>query len=193
MKKFICCILIAISQSTWGEWTLCNNASQINFVTQQNEEITEVHFFNNMAGSISDQGQAIINIDLSSVETNNSLRNLQLQELFFETQRFQEAQISVNLGQSFLDSLKFDKATQITVEATLNLHGATRNINTTLLVTRLKNNCILVTTIVPIMVSLADFSFLEGLEKLRKIANLRIISNQIHVSLNLFFRINRDI
>ena len=193
MKKIVIFVLIVFTQVSNADWSLCNHVSKLNFITSHNEELTEVHSFSNMEGTISDNGKVLFKIDLSSVETNNSLRNLSLQDLLFETSKFQEATISSNLGQDFMSALEIDKAIELPVLATLNLHGVTKEIETTLLVTRLKSNCLLVTSIEPIIISLKDFAFLAGLEKLRQLAKLERISKTVTISLNLFFRSNTTI
>lgn len=186
--KKVLFILIVFAPAAFAEWQLCNHASKLNFVTSQNEKLTEVHSFTNMEGSILENGKVEIKIDLTSVETNNSLRNLRLQDLLFETSRFPEATVSANLGGDFISALHVNKATEVPVKATLSLHGFVKDIDTHVLVTRLKSNCLLITTIEPILISLKDFGFLGGLEKLRQTAELESISNTVSVSLHLFFR-----
>ena len=193
MKKIVICVLIFFTQASNADWSLCNYASKLNFITSQNEKLIEVHSFSNMEGTISDQGKVLIKIDLSSVETNNSLRNLSLQDLFFETGKFHEATVSSTLGEDFISALKIDKAIAVPVQVRLNLHGVTKEIESTLLVTRLKTNCLLVTSIEPIIISLKDFGLLAGLEKLRRLGKLESISKNVAVSLNLFFRSNTTI
>lgn len=188
MKKKVLFLLIFFAPALLADWQLCNHASKLSFITSLNEKVTEVHSFTNMEGSILKNGNAQIKIDLTSVETHNSLRNLRLQDLLFETSKFPEANVSASLGKDFINALQINKATEVPVQATLNLHGFVKKIDTHLLVTRLKSNCLLITTIEPILISLKDFGFLEGLEKLRQTAELESISSTVSVSLNLFFR-----
>ncbi len=188
MKKEVLFILILFAPAGIADWQLCNHVSKLNFITSQNEKLTEVHSFSNMEGFILENGNVQIKIDLTSVETNNSVRNLILQDLLFETSKFPEANVSANLGEDFISALHINKATEVPVQATLRLHGFVKEIDTHLLVTRLKSNCLLITTIEPILISLKDFGFLGGLEKLRQTAELESISNTVPVSLNLFFR-----
>jgi len=140
-----------------------------------------------MEGTISEQGNVLFKVDLSSVETNNSLRNLRLQDVFFETTRFPESTVSLDLGENFLSKLEVDKANQVPIQATLSLHGITKKIETTLLVTRLKSDCLIVTSMEPIAISLIDFNVLDNLEKIRQLAKLDSIPKVIIISLNLFF------
>lgn len=188
MKLIFIIVLMIFSQASNADWRLCNIVSKLHFITTQNESLTEAHSFSNMEGTISVEGKVQIKIDLNSVDTNNSLRNLKLQDLFFETSKFQEATISSNLGGDFLSTLEVDKAIETPVQVKLNLHGVTKEIDSTLLVTRLKNNCLIVMSRDPIIISLKDFNFLPGLEKLRQFAKLESISKTVNVSLNLFFR-----
>ena len=186
--KIVVFILIVFSQLSYADWRLCNQASNLNFITSQSDQLTEVHSFSNMEGTISDQGDFLFKIDLSSIETSNSHRDLRIQDLLFETKKFQEATVSLNLGKGFFNLLEIDKAKQMPVQLTINLHGVTNKIETTLLVTRLKSNCIIVMSINPVIISLKDFDFLAGLEKLSQLYELDGLSKKVEVSFNLFFR-----
>jgi len=187
-KIVIWFVLLFLASPAHASWScLCSQVSKVNFVTVQNNKLTEVHLFTNMEGTISDEGRVFFNIDLSSVQTNNSLRNLRLQDIFFETLKFPEATVTLDLNNDFLSQLKIDKANKVPVQASLFLHGITKNIETVLLVTRLKSGCLIVTSMDPIVISLKDFDLLNNLEKIRQLANLESISKTVTISVNLFF------
>ena len=174
--------------NVYAEWRcLCSEVSKVNFVTVQNNKLTEVHLFSNMDGEISNEGDVVFKIDLSSVKTNNSLRNLRLQDVFFEAGQFPEAIVRLDLGENFLEKLEIEKANKIPVQAFLSLHGVTKKIETVLLVSRLKSGCLIVTSMDPIIISLKDFDLLNNLEKIRQLAKLESISKDITITVNLFF------
>ena len=68
MKLLTSTLLILAAPLSFAEWTLSPDSS-VKFLSTKNTNITEVHEFTQVSGSVSDQGSAKIAIDLSSVET----------------------------------------------------------------------------------------------------------------------------
>ena len=73
------------------------------------------------------------------------------------------------------------------VQTSITLHGISKVISARLLVTRLQTDCLLISSLEPIVLSMADFELLDNLEKLRLMAKLESIANTIPVTLNLFY------
>lgn len=77
----------------------------------------------------------MVNIDLSSVETNVDIRNERMKAILFETSDFMEAKIrgsvnvdklsELNVGDTYIESIKFN----------LSLHGVSREITSDVQVT----------------------------------------------------------
>ena len=187
MKIISFVTLMAISTASTAGWTLWNQASDLNFVSTVNSSVSEVHSFTNMDGSISENGEAVLKVDLASVETNNALRNKQISKIIFDTKNFQELLISIKLNTDQFASLSVSRPVVMEVNTIITLHGISKEIRATLLVTRLQTGCLLITSLQPIIISLADFGLLDNLEKLRSIAKLDSISNTVPVTINLFY------
>ena len=68
MKLLTSTLLILAAPLSFAEWTLSPDSS-VKFLSTKNTNITEVHEFTQVSGSVTDQGNAEIAIDLSSVET----------------------------------------------------------------------------------------------------------------------------
>jgi hypothetical protein len=186
MKQMVFLLLLLISQPGVADWTLNNKASNFNYFSLKNKNI-EVNSFSNMSGTISDQGKLNLKIDLSSIDTNNSNKNLMIQDLFLETKDFQEAELSLPLGSKFIDSLELSKATQMPVQGSFVLHGITQQIDLILLITRLKHNFLLIKTFEPVLLKLKDFGFADEIVKLRSLKDFKSITNTVPISFNLFF------
>jgi len=186
MKPLVYILLLLIHQVVHAGWTLNNRASSFNYFSSKNNNI-EVNAFSNMFGTISDRGEMILKIDLSSIDTNNSSKNLLIQDLFLETRVYQEAELSLTLGSEFVDSLDFRKASKISIKGTFMLHGTTQNVELTFLITRLKYNFLLIKTYEPVLLNLTDFGFSDGIAKLRKLEDYKHIKETVLISLNLFF------
>lgn len=189
MRRLVFFLLLIIVQPSIAGWALINNASSVNYFGSK-KKIIEVNSFSNMDGSISDQGKFALSIDLSSIETNNSRRNILIQDLFFETRNFQEAFLSFDLGNNFLSNKQYNKAVKISVSATFMLNGVDQKVNIPLILIRLKNDFVLIKTFEPILLTLTDYNFSSGLERLRKEESFDNITSQVPVSLNLFFNRN---
>lgn len=187
MKIIVFIMLMTIYISAHAGWTLWNQASDLNFVSTVNSSSSEVHSFTNMDGTISDNGEATLKIDLASVETNNPHRNEQIRKLIFDIENFQELLISIKLDKDQLDSLAISSPVVMDVNTTISLHGIRKNIHANLLVTRLQTGCLLINSLQPMLISLTDFNLLDNLEKLRSIAKLDSITNTVPVTLNLFY------
>lgn len=187
MKIIVFIMLMTISISAHAGWTLWNQASDLNFVSTVNSSSSEVHSFTNMDGTISDNGEATLKIDLASVETNNPHRNEQIRKLIFDIENFQELLVSIKLDKDQLASLAISSPVVMAVNTTISLHGIRKNIHANLLVTRLQTGCLLINSLRPMLISLADFNLLDNLERLRSIAKLDSITNTVPVTLNLFY------
>lgn len=187
MKIIVFIMLMTISISAHAAWTLWNQASDLNFVSTVNSSSSEVHSFTNMDGTISDNGEATLKIDLASVETNNPHRNEQIRKLIFDIENFQELLVSIKLDKDQLASLAISSPVVMAVNTTISLHGIRKNIHANLLVTRLQTGCLLINSLRPMLISLADFNLLDNLERLRSIAKLDSITNTVPVTLNLFY------
>lgn len=187
MKIISLVTLMAFSTTSLAGWTLWNQASALNFVSTVNSSLSEVHSFTNMDGSISETGEAVLKVDLASVETNNALRNKRIRKIIFDTENFQELLISIKLDADQFASLTVSRPAVMEVNTTIRLHGISKDITANLLVTRLQTGCLLITSLHPVLVSLADFGLLDNLEKLRSLAKVESIANTVPVTLNLFY------
>ncbi len=144
--------------------------------------------FTNLEGEISKQGYLNIRIDLSSIQTNNSKRNLLIQDVLLETRNFNEGTISISLGKDFLTVLEINKTTEITVSGTLMFHGAIQNVTMVLSLTRLINDFLLVNTHEPIVLQLENFDLARGLKKLKREKSFETVTNEVPVTFNMFFK-----
>ena len=121
-------MLVIVAGPSNAEWVLTHKASSFNYFSVKNK-ILEVNSFKNMAGSISSQGKLTFKVDLGSIDTNNAERNIIIQDLFLETQNYQEATLTADLGNNFLHSLVFGKAKHLSVDAQFMFHGVNQEIN----------------------------------------------------------------
>ena len=192
MKKLAYFLLITASQLCLADWSLHNKASNFNYFSLIKEDMT-VNSFSNLYGSISDQGKLVLRVDLNSIDTSNSNRDIYLQDNFLETRSFQEGELSINLGKQFLNKLEISQASQMKLQGNFKLHGIDQKLEMTLLLTRLNDNFLIIKTFQPLSIKLSDFGYSEGIERLQKLETFKNITGTVPISLNLFFSLNKTI
>ena len=175
---------LVLSLPAQADWQLTGDSS-LHFLSTKNTDITEVHEFSDISGHITDSGDARFTIDLSSVETGIPIRNERMQTLLFETMKFGEATVSANIPSPLIESVKSGGMIETELEMTLSLHGLSRPVNATLLISSTAEGQILVSTTAPVLVSAADFGLDTGIEALRQVAGLTSISGTVPVVFNL--------
>ena len=175
---------LALSLPAQADWQLTGDSS-LHFLSTKNTDITEVHEFSDISGHITDSGDARFTIDLSSVETGIPIRNERMQTLLFETMKFGEATVSANIPSPLIESVKSGGMIETELEMTVSLHGLSRPVNATLLISSTAEGQILVSTTAPVLVRAADFGLDTGIEALRQVAGLTSISGTVPVVFNL--------
>lgn len=171
-----------------GDWRLVEDASQLSFVSIKNNAVTEVHRFHSLSGSVSEQGDASLSVDLNSVDTGIEIRDQRLRELLFETTLHPQAEVSLKLDPAQISTLEPGQFKVLDSKATLALHGLSMTVPASLRVSRLDARHWLVTSEQPVIVNAAQFNLLEGLEKLREVAGLKAIGAGSPVTFSLLFK-----
>jgi len=109
-----------------------------------------------------------------------------MRNILFEVDSYPEAVITIDNATSLIPSDV--GATQISdVTASISLHGVNGVVETQLLVQRLSANRVMVKNVSPILVTAADYGLDVGIEELRNLASLSVISTVVPVDFVLFF------
>ncbi|MBQ4812477.1 cellulose binding domain-containing protein [Pseudoalteromonas luteoviolacea] len=162
-------------------------SSHLYFVSTKKQHLVESHTFNNISGSITPEGVARLAINLSSVDTANDTRDGRMKEFLFDTESFPTAEALLAIDYAALVALPIGSTENQSVSATLNLTGVIKEVNADVVIRRLANNKIMVQTLTPIVLDATDFGLEPGIETLRTLANLSVISYAVPVSFNLVF------
>ena len=162
--------------------------SSLFFVTSRRTHDLENQRFNDLVGAITQSGEASLRINLNSVETGVDIRNERIREFLFEVGTFgSEAVITLPVDLPALSAQSIGSTTTQTVAATMDLHGVSAAIDTDLSVTRLSDTQIMVQNVSPILIDAEDYALVEGIEVLRGLANLPIISYSVPVNFTLIY------
>lgn len=192
MKKFSVIAMgmlgmgLLFSQVASADWTLNNDSSVLNFVSIKKNTIGEAHRFNQLAGTISQNGAFKATINLASVNTNIPVRDERMKSMLFDVATFPQADISGNTVNTF----KAPAAGEAKIEAVklqLVINGKTIPLETRLRVVGLGKQGLLVSTIEPLLLDAAALGYTEGIDKLREIAQLPSISTVVPVTFSLVF------
>jgi len=187
MLSRLALFLAFLSPNVWAQWDLSNEESQLNFVTVKSLKIGEVHRFEQLTGSISDTGQVNLSIDLDSVETNIGIRNDRIKKELFETDSFLKATASGFIDVNKLGRLDVGETYTESVQLTLSFHGVAHKVTNDVRVTKLNNNKLLVTSLMPVVINASNYGLTAGVEKLRALAGLPSISDAVPVTFSLIF------
>ena len=188
MKKLIVLLLTTgLSITTQAAWQLDNANSQLNFVSIKANDVGEVSIFQRLEGTVSDEGQATLKVDLTSVNTNVQTRDERMQEFLFEVEKFPHAELTAQLDMAKIEALKVGEKLVQPLEAKLELHGSTKELESQVVVVRLAEDNLLVISQAPIILNTADFELVDGVKKLAELAKLDLISNAVPVNFMLTF------
>ncbi|MGJ8692011.1 MAG: YceI family protein [Thalassotalea sp.] len=183
--SLLVCSLLSLSAS--AEWQLNNKDSQLNFISIKKNSIAEVHHFKKLSGSIDKSGAAKLVIALASVETHIPIRNERMQAALFETSTFAKATFTTTIDVAFLSALTTGDSKELMIAGELDLHGSKQKITSQVLVTKKASGEVQVATIKPIIINAIDYSLIDGINKLQKLAKLPSIALAVPVSFQLTF------
>lgn len=168
-------------------WTLDNDASQVSFVSVKAGDAGEVHRFKQLSGSLSDDGDASVIIQLASVDTLIPLRDDRMREMLFQTALFPTASLHANIDMDVLNEIEPGDSIDMTVNIKLDLRDQQVDLPADMIVAKLGDHKLMVSSRKPVIVNAASVDLVEGIEALRQIANLPSISKAVPVSFVLTF------
>jgi polyisoprenoid-binding protein YceI len=186
-KSGLLIILLCLSAPSNAAWQLDNSKSWLNFVTVKKMDTTEQGQFKSLAGTVNENGQAELKIDLTSVNTNIPVRDERINKFLFQTSQYAEATLSAQLDMAKINSLPVGDMQILPISVELNLHGVKQNIDAHVAVTRLTEDKLQVISQNVVLLKAADFNLIQGIEILRQLAALSHISRVIPVVFTFTF------
>ena len=187
IKQLLIATALLVAGPCFAAWTLDNDSSQVSFVSVKAGDAGEVHRFTEISGGLSADGNASVTIQLASVDTLIPLRDERMRELLFQTDMFPTASLSANIDMDALNALEPGGSMDIATSLMLDLHGHQISIATEMIVARLGDHRLMVSSRKPVIVSAASVDLVSGIEALREIAGLPSISKAVPVSFVLTF------
>lgn len=179
--------LSSVAASASADWKLDADQTSLHFLSTKNAQVTEVHQFTSLTGSVNDSGELTVNIDLSSVDTGIDIRNTRMQEMLFNVSEFASATFESTIPKAMLSGKAGDVQLG-PVEGMLSLHGMAAPVTFHIAVSHIDDNTISVSTTQPSLLSVSDFGLENGVESLREIAGLKSITTTIPVTFTATFK-----
>ena len=177
---------VLLTSAAQAHWSLDNSASTLSFVTVKADHVGEVHTFNQLSGTIGDDGAVEITIELASVNTLIDIRNERMQAMLFETNLFPEATITGTVDLDGITAMAAGASESMQVSFELDIHGASGSYTADLVVTRSEEG-VVASTAKPIIVTADAHGLVAGVEALREVAGLPSISRAVPVSFTVVF------
>lgn len=165
-------------------WVVDQKQSSINFLSTKKAHVTEVHSFDSFSGGITNSGVANIEIDLSSVNTGIEIRDKRMMQSLFNVGTFATAKLTAAVPTALLARIKQGEAVTQVLKGTVDLHGVQQELSAKVKFINTDEG-LHVSSVEPLLISAKQFSLVEGIEMLRKLANLSSISYTVPVNFSL--------
>ena len=170
-----------------GTWALDPAGSRLSYVSIKAGEVAEANRFDTLAGSVAADGTATLEIDLASVNTGVDIRNERMREIFFGVAEFPKANITAKLDPAAFAGLAVGQSLTRPLKANVTIKGASSDVETEVLVTRVAENRVTVVPTAPVIVSTDMFGLTDELGELRALAQLPSITPAVPVTFSLAF------
>ena len=144
--------------------------------------VSERFTFSDLSGTVDTEGNATVQIPLSTVSTGIDIRNERMAKYLFEVDKFPAATITAMIPAELMKS--GSQLAEIT--AMLSLRGKTSELKIPVLVSNSEGKVIVAAT-QPVMVDAKSHDLDGGLGKLAELAGLMHIPMMVPVSFNLTF------
>lgn len=178
--------LSSVAASASADWELDAEQTALHFLSTKNAQVTEVHQFTSLSGSVTSSGELTVDIDLSSVDTGIDIRNSRMKEMLFNVSEFASATFEASVPEAMLSGKAGDVQLG-PVEGMLSLHGMAAPVTFHIAVSHVDENTVSVSTTQPSLLNVADFGLESGVESLREIAGLKSITTTVPVTFTATF------
>lgn len=156
-------------------------------VTAGNATVTELNTFDDARATVNFNGKLDAVVDLSSVNSGIEVRDQRLVDNVFNSAKGLALLISGKVDLSEIDQLKVGQSLVLQQPLHLTFGGQEIDVTAELLVVRLADNRLSVTSLKPIILDLTLFGVHQGVNKLTELAKLNTIALQVPTFLHTTF------
>ena len=187
MKYFVFVALTCFSLFAHSEWVVDTKNSHVGFASVKNKTIAENHRLSGLTGSVGSDGEALVRIDLATVETLVPIRNERIREILFDVANFPSATIQTKLDMDQINSISSGETEGLRIPLSIGLKSIKISKSVMVNVVRSGENIYDVASADPVMIRASDFSLLDGVKTLKEMAGLQSIEPVVPVTFNLRF------
>ena len=181
-------VLLLFSSPAFSDWNLVTEESKLNFISIKASNIAEIHSFKKISGSVKENGEAQLTINLASLETLISIRNERMGKLLFETKIYPSAFFKLEVDLEKILLTEVGKSSEVEYRGMFGLKNKQFPLLVKLKVTRLNDQSFSVSSSEPLLLNADRLGLSNGIESLRAVAGLPSISKSVSVTFSLMFR-----
>lgn len=168
------------------EWKLDETASVLNFVSVKNDHVAELHRFNELTGSWIGE-KLTIQIPVKSLDTQIEIRDERMLEHLFHAKDHPYITAEATIPHASVSDIPVLSTVPLEVDLQVFIAGEAQRVSAVVQVTRIEIDRFLATTAEPVLISTKAFNLVDGVNKLREIANLEAIDYVIPVTFSVQF------
>ena len=181
-------LLLLFSAPVFSDWHLVNEESKLNFISIKATNIAEIHSFKKVSGSVKENGEAQLSINLASLETLIPIRNERMGNLLFETKIYPSAVFKLGVDLEKILLIDIGKSSEVEYRGMFGFKNKQFPLLVKLKVTRLSDQSFSVSSLEPLLLNADRLGLSNGIESLRAVAGLPSISKSVSVTFSLMFR-----
>lgn len=178
-------VSLAVTPAFAESWKLDPDLSNLAFGSIKNDETGESHKFTGLSGTVDQDGQIEVEVDLSTVETLIDLRNERMIEHVFKN--VPTATITAEVDMSDFEDLDVGEATTLEIPGTLSLLGTETELYGDFFVMRVNPTRTLVLSDGIVMLNMEDAGLNAGIDVLQEIMDLDSITRVSPVTMRFVF------
>ena len=171
-----------------ADWQLIGEASELSFVSVKAAHLAEQHHFKTVTGTVSDDGEAHLIVDLASVHTGIDIRDQRMRDMFFKVAEFPTADFYSSVDVATAADLTVGESVDIPLVGKVRVHRIFADVKTVVTAVKLTEDRIMLTSKEPILLNASSLGLSDGVEMLRSVANLPVISLAVPITFQLQFQ-----
>ncbi|WJG09314.1 YceI family protein [Aliiglaciecola sp. LCG003] len=179
-------VLMGLSLHAQADWELNNSESKLNFVSTKNVNVSELHNFGALSGTLSNSGAVQVSVDLKTVNTNIPIRDERMQAQLFEVTKTPQATLNAQLPKAVLN-MQSGETIHLDLDADISIKNTSAAYKIGLTISKNNDGSFAATTSTPILIDANKHNLVTGIETLQKLAGLTSISLTVPVTFSVIF------
>lgn len=168
-------------------WALDTSRSTLKFISVKNTDIAENHRFGDVQALVRPSGEAILAIDLNTIDSGINIRDQRMRNYLFKTGALPTLYFTTQVNPAQVNNLAPGETLPLTLDGRLTVNGISKDTSADVVAYRSADGRVSVRTQRPVIIASSDFELTGGIEALRGLAGLPGIGHTVPVFFNLNF------